>query len=186
MTTWKRGRDLLKARRDRDAMPLDAFVQSMSGADIPTVPGTAVFLTPNPEQVPHSLLHSLKHYKCLHERVVVLNVNFANEPFVPVEQRVKVAPLGERYHRVEVFFGFMDRPDLTGALHRCVDAGMACDLDNTTFFLGRETLIPRKKSDMAWWREKLFIAMSRNAGTVADYFGLPPNRVVELGAQVVL
>jgi KUP system potassium uptake protein len=186
MTTWKRGRDLLKARRDRDAMPLDAFVQSMSGADIPTVPGTAVFLTPHPDQVPHSLLHSLKHYKCLHERVVVLNVNFANEPFVPVEQRVKVAHLGERYHRVEVFFGFMDRPDLTGALHRCVDAGMACDLDNTTFFLGRETLIPRKKSDMAWWREKLFIAMSRNAGTVADYFGLPPNRVVELGAQVVL
>ncbi|MBW8371699.1 MAG: potassium transporter Kup [Thiobacillus sp.] len=186
MTTWKQGRALLKARRDRDAMPLDAFVQSMSGAAVPTISGTAVFLTPHPDQVPHSLLHSLKHYKSLHERVVILNVNFTDEPFVPDEQRVKVAHLGERYHRVEVFFGFMDRPDLTGALHRCMDVGMPCDLENTTFFLGRETMIPRKKSDMAWWREKLFIAMSRNAGTVADYFGLPPNRVVELGAQVVL
>jgi len=186
MTTWKQGRALLKARRDRDAMPLNAFVQSMSGAGVPTISGTAVFLTPHPDQVPHSLLHSLKHYKSLHERVVILNVNFTDEPFVPDEQRVKVAHLGERYHRVEVFFGFMDRPDLTGALHRCMDVGMPCDLENTTFFLGRETMIPRKKSDMAWWREKLFIAMSRNAGTVADYFGLPPNRVVELGAQVVL
>ncbi len=186
MTTWKQGRVLLKTRRDRDAMPLDAFVQSMSGAEVPTVPGTAVFLTPNPDQVPHSLLHSLKHYKSLHERVVILNVNFTDEPFVPDAQRVKVAALGDRYHRVEVCFGFMDRPDLTGALHRCVEAGMTCDMENTTFFLGRETMIPRKKSDMAWWREKLFIAMSRNAGTVADYFGLPPNRVVELGAQVVL
>jgi len=99
MTTWKQGRALLKARRDRDAMPLDAFVQSMSGAEIPTVPGTAVFLTPHPDQVPHSLLHSLKHYKCLHERVVILNVNFTDEPFVPDEQRVRVAHLGERYHR---------------------------------------------------------------------------------------
>jgi len=94
---------------------------------------------------------------------VILNVNFTDEPFVPDEQRVRVAHLGERYHRLEVFFGFMDRPDLTGALHRCMDVGMPCDLENTTFFLGRETMIPKKKSDMAWWREKLFIAMSRNA-----------------------
>jgi KUP system potassium uptake protein len=186
MTTWKRGRDLLRARRDQDAMPLDAFVQSMSGADVPTVPGTAVFLTPNPVQVPHALLHSLKHYKCLHERVVILNVQFTDAPYVAPEQRLQAMPLGGRYYRVEVRFGFMDRPDLTGALHRCVDAGMACELENTTFFLGRETLIPRKKSDMSWWREKIFIGMARNAGTVADYFGLPPNRVVELGAQVVL
>ncbi len=186
MTTWKQGRALLKARRDRDAMPLDAFVQSMSSASVPTVPGTAAFLTPNLEQVPHALLHSLKHYKSLHERVVILNVRFTDTPYEPESELVRVEHLGERYHRVVVRFGFMDRPDLTGALHRCADAGMACDMENTTFFLGRETMIPRRKSDMAWWREKLFIAMSRNAGTVADYFGLPPNRVVELGAQVVL
>ena len=186
MTTWKQGRALLKARRDRDSMPLDAFVQSMRGGSVPTVPGTAVFLTPNPEQVPHSLLHSLKHYKSLHERVVILSVRFTDEPYVPDTARVTVAHLGERYHRVDVRFGFMDRPDLTGALHRCSESGMACDMENTTFFLGRETMIPRRKSDMAWWREKLFIAMSRNAGTMADYFGLPPNRIVELGAQIVL
>ncbi|MCA1979451.1 MAG: potassium transporter Kup [Thiobacillus sp.] len=186
MTTWKQGRALLKARRDRDAMPLDAFVQSMSAGSVPTVPGTAVFLTPNPEQVPHSLLHSLKHYKSLHERVVILNVRFTDAPYVPEARRVRVEHLGGRFHRVEVRFGFMDRPDLPGALHRCAESGLACDLDNTSFFLGRETMIPRRKSDMSWWREKLFIALSRNAGTVADYFGLPPNRIVELGAQIVL
>lgn len=186
MTTWKQGRALLKARRDREAMPLDAFVQSMSHSEVPTVPGTAVFLTPHREQVPHALLHSLKHYKSLHERVVILNVQFVDQPYVPTGQQLTVAPLGERFHRVEVRFGFMDRPDLPSVLHRCADNGLACDMDNTTFFLGRETLIPKKGSDMPWWREKVFVALSRNAGTVADYFGLPPNRIVELGAQIVL
>ena len=186
MTTWKQGRALLKARRDREAMPLDAFVQSMSHSEVPTVPGTAVFLTPHREQVPHALLHSLKHYKSLHERVVILNVQFVDQPHVLPSQQLTVAPLGERFHRVEVRFGFMDRPDLPSVLHRCADNGLACDMDNTTFFLGRETLIPKKGSDMPWWREKVFVALSRNAGTVADYFGLPPNRIVELGAQIVL
>lgn len=186
MTTWKQGRALLKARRDREAMPLDAFVQSMSHSEVPTVPGTAVFLTPHREQVPHALLHSLKHYKSLHERVVILNVQFVDKPHVLPGQQLTVAPLGERFHRVEVRFGFMDRPDLPSVLHRCADNGLACDMDNTTFFLGRETLIPKKGSDMPWWREKVFVALSRNAGTVADYFGLPPNRIVELGAQIVL
>ena len=186
MTTWKQGRALLKARRDREAMPLDAFVQSMSHSEVPTVPGTAVFLTPQQDQVPHALLHSLKHYKSLHERVVILNVQFVDQPHVPAAQQLALDHLGERFHRVEVRFGFMDRPDLPQVLHRCATQGLACDMENTTFFLGRETLIPKKGSDMPWWREKIFVALSRNAGTVADYFGLPPNRIVELGAQIVL
>ncbi len=186
MTTWKRGRDLLKDRRDREAMPLTAFAESMALSEIPTVPGTAVFLTPHPDQAPHALLHSLKHYKCLHERVVIMNVSFTDEPFIPMHRRVKLEAIGGRFQRAVVRFGFMDKPDLTRTLHTCAGKGMPCDLTDTTFFLGRETLIPKKGSDMAWWREKLFIALSRNAGDPATYFGLPPNRVVELGAQVVL
>ncbi len=186
MTTWKRGRELLTARRDRDAMSLDAFAESMAHADVPTVPGTAVFLTPHPEQVPHALLHSLKHYKCLHQRVVILSLAFLDKPFVPMSKRVRVEPFGERFYRVRVEFGFMDRPDLTKTLLTCAGKGLPCDFGDTTFFLGRETLIPKKGSEMALWREKLFIAQARNAGSPAAYFGLPPNRVVELGAQIVL
>jgi KUP system potassium uptake protein len=186
MTTWKRGRELVKARRDRDAMPLEAFVAGMALSEVPIVPGTAVFLTPHPEQVPHALLHSLKHYKCLHERVVILCLTFLDQPFVPMGKRVRVEVLGERFYRVQVAFGFMDRPDLTRTLHTCAGKGLPCGLDDTTFFLGRETLIPKKGSEMAWWREILFIAQARNAGSPASYFGLPPNRVVELGAQIVL
>ena len=186
MTTWKRGRDLLKDRRDREALPLTAFVESMALSDLPTVPGTAVFLTPHPDQAPHALLHSLKHYKCLHERVVIMNVGFTDQPFVPMHRRVTLEAIGGRFHRAKVQFGFMDKPDLTKTLHTCAGKGLPCDFTDTTFFLGREKLIPKKGSDMAWWRQKLFVALSRNAGDPATYFGLPPNRVVELGAQVVL
>jgi KUP system potassium uptake protein len=186
MTTWKRGRELLRARRDRDAMPLAAFAESMAHSELPVVPGTAVFLTPNPEQVPHALLHSLKHYKCLHERVAILSLTFLDKPFVPMSRRVRVEHIGGRFYLVQVEFGFMDRPDLTKTLHTCAGKGLPCDFSDTTFFLGRETLIPKKRSEMAWWREILFITQARNAGSPAAYFGLPPNRVVELGAQIVL
>lgn len=186
MTTWKRGREILKIRRDSESMPIDIFVESMGYDDVPTVRGTAVFLTPNSKQVPHALLHSLKHYKCLHERVIILSMLFLDKPYVPMQERVTVQPISNRFYLVQVDFGFMDSPDLTETLRVCVYQNMPCDLDNTTFFLGRETLIPRKNSAMAWWRQKLFITQSRNADALATYFGLPPNRVVELGAQIVL
>lgn len=186
MTTWKRGREVLKDRRDRDALPLKDFLDQMGQSGLPVIPGTAVFLTPHPDQVPHALLHSLKHFKSLHERVVILNVAFTDQPFVPTHRRVEVEALDGRFHRVRVRFGFMDRPDLGRTLHTCAGKGLPCSPEDTTFILGRETLIAKKGRDMAWWRQQLFIAMARNAGGPARYFGLPPNRVVELGAQVVL
>jgi KUP system potassium uptake protein len=186
MTTWKRGRDLLKDRRDQGGIPLKDFVESMGKADIPTISGTAVFLTPSPRQVPHALLHSLKHYKCLHERVVVLNIRFTDEPYVPLAQRVYMEHLLERFYRVEVRFGFMDQTDLTATLVACENTLMPCDLEDTTFFLGRELLNIGKAGGMATWRKKLFIGQSRLAGTPAAWFNLPVNRVVELGAQVAL
>jgi KUP system potassium uptake protein len=149
MATWHCGRELLSARRDREGMALTEFVAGIATSDLPTVPGTAIYLTPRPEKVPHSLLHSLKHYKCLHERVVVLEIRFANTPFVAPGRRVEVESLGGRFYRVLATFGFMDQPHLTRALHTCASHGLVCDAAESTFFLGRETLIPSRKAPMA-------------------------------------
>jgi len=186
LTTWKQGRRLLNARLEADAIPVDAFIQSCGVGSVTRVPGTAVFLTTNADGVPHALLHSLKHYKALHERIVLATVKVIDVPRVPEAQRVQVERQANDFWRVKVFYGFMDKPDLPAALDWCGEQGLVLDTMDTTFFLGRETLIPKLKSDMPFWREILFVAMFRNAGSAAAYFQLPPNRVVELGTQVVL
>ena len=135
---------------------------------------------------PHALLHSLKHYKCLHERVVVLTAITLDVPRVPPSQRVAVEAINAQFWRVKVYFGFMDEPELPEVLEWCAEQGLRLDLMDTSFFLGRETLVPKLGAEMALWREKLFVAMYRNAGSIANYFRLPPNRVVELGSQIVL
>ena len=140
----------------------------------------------NPDVVPHALLHSLKHYKSLHERVVLLTAVTLDVPHVPPAQHVAVESINAQFHKVKVFFGFMDDPDLPDVLEWCAEQGLRLDMMDTSFFLGRETLVPTVGADMALWREKLFVAMYRNAGSVANYFNLPPNRVVELGSQVAL
>jgi len=184
MTTWKRGRWLLHKRLDDDALPLDIFVQST--ADVTKVPGTAIFMSGQESKVPHALLHSIKHYKCLHERVVIMHVEIHDEPYVPVTERADVQPLNDQFYMVSIHYGFMDEINLPQALAQCERFGLKFDLMDTSFFLGRETLIPKLHSEMLYWREKLFIAMYRNAGSAAAYFKIPPNRIVELGAQVVL
>jgi len=184
LTTWKRGRRLVSQRLAADAMPLDIFVGSVG--DVPKVPGTAVFLTANPEGVPHALLHSLKHYKCLHEHVVILHVSVLEEPYVNAAESVQTTRLNDQFFSVRMHYGFMDEVDVPKTLAACAKAGPVVDAMNTSYFLGRETQIPKVKSDMALWREKIFITMFRNAGSSAAYFKIPPNRVVELGAQVVL
>jgi KUP system potassium uptake protein len=186
MTTWKRGRSLLHSRLLADAMPLEDFVRNISGSSVQTIPGTAVFMTQNLSAVPHALTHSLKHYKALHEKIVLLTVAAVDEPTVPDGRRLEVARIDDRFYTITVRYGFMDQPDLPHALALCDASVLAFDMMDTSFFLGRETLIPRLGSEMALWREKLFVAMFRNAGSAAAYFKLPPNRVVELGAQVVM
>ena len=186
LTTWKRGRLLLSQRLATESIPLDVFVKSVANNGVPTVPGTAVFMTNNPEVTPHALLHSLKHFKCLHQRMVILNVVPLDVPYVAENQRATAQRVNSQFWKVKVFFGFMDVPNLPESLAWCGEQGLDIDFMDTSFFLGRETLIPRLHSEMAFWREKLFIAMFRNAGSAATYFQLPPNRVVELGSQVVL
>jgi KUP system potassium uptake protein len=135
---------------------------------------------------PHALLLNLRHNKCMHERVVFLSVTTESAPFVSRRRRVEIEPLKEGFHRVNLRFGFMQDPDVPRALEGVKIAGRKFDMMETTFFLGRETLIPKGALGMAIWRERLFALMSRNATSAMAFFRLPPNRVVELGAQIEL
>ncbi|MCM8594832.1 MAG: potassium transporter Kup [Candidatus Accumulibacter sp.] len=186
MTTWKRGRELLESRLASDAVDLKPFVASVAGGGIERVPGTAVFLTHDPESVPHALLHSLKHYKALHEQVVFLSVKVLDVPYVGEDERIELRRLNADFSQLSVRYGFMDEPDIPAALALCPRVGLEVDMMDTTFFIGRETLIPTLGSGMVYWRAVVFAGMFRNAGSATAYFKLPSNRVVELGSQVVL
>jgi KUP system potassium uptake protein len=186
MTTWKRGRLLLAERLKGERLELSAFLESLA-ASMPTrVAGTSVFLNADPKGVPHALLHNLMHNKVLHERVVLVSAQFFDVPYVPDIDRVEVRRLSDNFWSVIVQYGFKDEPDIPLALSMCAEAGLEFNALDTTYFIGRETLIPRLKSEMAFWREKLFIAMFRNGGSATTFFKIPSNRVVELGTQVVL
>ncbi len=185
MATWRRGREILFERLRSASVALEPFLKSLFLAPPNRVPGTAVFLTATPESTPHALLHSLKHYKVLHERVVFLTVSFRDVPWVSFEDRVVCEPLGSDCWRVQVRYGFMNRPDVTRALELCAPLGLKFDPMETSFFLSREKIVPVEgPGGMAFWRERMFAAMARNAGSVTDYFNIPPNRVVELGTRV--
>jgi len=186
MTTWKRGRQLLSDRLKGERLELSMFIDSLSTSMPTRVYGTSVFLNADPKGVPHALLHNLMHNKVLHERVVLVSVMFYDVPFVPDIDRVEVKQLKENFWSVIVQYGFKDEPDIPAAMLLCAEAGLEFSALETSYFIGRETLIPRLNSDMAFWREKLFVAMFRNAGSATAFFKIPSNRVVELGTQVVL
>ena len=187
LITWKQGRTLMHARLKENAFSLATFLEHMPPKnEVPRVTGTAMFLTSNPEGVPQALLHNLKHNKVLHQRVVLVTVEVLDIPRVATAQRVVVEQLQHGFWRVRAYFGFMDHPDLPEALEWCAEQGLQIDMMDTSFFLGRETLIPKLGSRMPLWREKLFITMFRNASSATSYFRLPPNRVVELGTQLEL
>ena len=186
MTTWKRGRQLLADRLKGERIELPLFLESLA-ASMPTrVAGTSVFLNSDPNGVPHALLHNLMHNKVLHERVVLVSAQFFDVPYVPVIDRVEVRALRDNFWSVIVQYGFKDEPDIPLALAQCADAGLEFNALDTSYFIGRETLIPKLDSEMAFWREKLFVAMSRNGGSATAFFRIPSNRVVELGTQVEL
>ena len=143
-------------------------------------------MTPDPDSVPHAMLHSLKHYKALHEQIIILSVKVFDVPYVPDVDRVEVHRLPGNFAQVVVQYGFKDEPDIPAALALCADAGLDIDMMDASFFLGRETLIPKLGSQMAYWRAVLFVAMFRNASSATAFFKIPSNRVVELGSQIVL
>jgi len=186
LTTWKAGRGLVSQRINAHALPLDDFVEAIETSDIMTVPGTAVFMTPCADRVPHALLHNLKHNKVLHERVVIAAVASPPVPRVPEDDRMVVECLSPRFYRVSISYGFMEQPDVPAVLDRCTSCGLDFDPMTTSYFLGRETVVPDKGGAMPYWREAIFAALYRNARTAADFFRLPPNQVVELGTRVTL
>ena len=187
LSTWKRGREILFAKLHPGAIPLEPFIKSITEHPPLRVPGTAVFLTASQEGVPHALLHNLNHNKVLHERVVLLTVRSEDIPHVPDSQRIDVVPLGHDFFRVTVHYGFKDEPDLPEALEGCKCKGLEFSMMETSFFLSRQTLVPMPdEPGMAFWREKLFAAMSRNATSATVFFKIPSNRVVELGTRIEL
>jgi KUP system potassium uptake protein len=185
LTTWKKGRRLLLARIDEDAMPVDIFLKSLSGR-IHHVPGTAIFMTGRPQGIPSALLHNLKHNKILHERNILLTVEMRPVAHVPMARRLLAEELGAGFHRLTMIFGFMDDPDVPAALSHAGEIGLPINIMETSFFLSRETIVASMLPGMMKWREFLFAWMSRNATTAMDFFGLPINRVVELGTQVAI
>ena len=185
MTTWRTGRGLLLERLRGGSPPLDGFVKSLLASPPGRVPGTAVFLISSPDSTPNALLHSLKHYKVLHERNVFLHVEFLAVSRIDDANRVECEVLADDCWRVRVRYGFIDDPDVPQALERCSPQGLRIDPMGATYFLSREKIVPGVQDEgMAPWRDRLFVAMARNAGSVTDFFRLPTNRVVELGTRV--
>ena len=185
MTTWKRGRTLLSSILRRSSLPLDLFLRDVANRKPVRVPGTAVFMTSDPEGTPVVLLHHLKHNKVLHEQIMLMSIISQEVPEVPDEERVEVERLPENFVRVVARYGFMETPNVPEIMEYCEESGIAhLRPHEISFFLGRERLIPTGSSRMAQWRKKLFGIMSRNAQGATEFFQIPPNRVVELGAQI--
>ncbi|SME98249.1 KUP system potassium uptake protein [Tistlia consotensis] len=185
MSTWARGRALLRARLVRQKGSLEDFLARLEADPPLRVPGTAVFLTSAEPAVPPILLHHLEHNQVLHEQVLLLTVTTAEEPRVRAEERLSVEALEQGFLRVRVSYGFMQSPNVPVALRLAEELGLEIDLEHTTYYLGREAVIASDKvPGMALWREKLFAFLSRNAVAATAFYNLPPERVVELGIQV--
>jgi KUP system potassium uptake protein len=183
LTTWARGRRIVRAHLNRSAMTTEMFIAS-TVRSLKRVPGTAVFLSAGANGVPPALLHNVKHNKVLHERVVILTVHIQGVPQVGQEARVEAHPLDAGFCRIVLHYGFMEDIDIPAALARIDGCGPPFRAMDTSFFLGRQTLIPSSRPGMALWREKLFAWMVRNAESATEFFKLPVNRVVELGSQL--
>ena len=184
MTTWATGRRLVRLRLEASALSQEMLVESLGRRPPISVPGTAIFMTSSSGRSPVALLHSLKHYQAIHQRVIFMTLIVEDEPWVPPSRRVEVTPLGEGFWRVTGRFGFMQKPNVPRLLRQCAGHGLEVAAEQATFFLGREIIVPSAKPGMARWREHLFALASSVAQQPATYFQIPVGRVIELGQQV--
>lgn len=182
--TWRDGREILFALRAKNSVALDDFIASLNVTSMQRVGGTAVYMTPATDSVPSALLHNLKHNRVLHERVVMLTVRTEETPRVAEEQRVSVEALPKRFYRVILRYGFMEKPDVTAGLLACGPLGLNIDMMLTSFFLGRENLVPSVRPRMMLWRENLFIALNKLSQSAPDFYRIPADRVIEVGTKV--
>jgi KUP system potassium uptake protein len=184
MTTWRRGRGLLTATLRRGELPIERFIGSIATHPQQRVPGTAVYLFPDPGATPPALLANLRHNGVLHETVIIVAVKTADVPHVPQARRATLHHHGEGFHEVMLQFGFMDAPDVPTALANIVTGEFGFDPTDATFVLGRETVVSSGSRGMAPWRRHLFAAVHRNAASAVEHFQLPRTQVIEIGTQI--
>jgi len=184
MTTWNRGREIVQDLLRRGMLPIDLLLADLANRKTARVPGLAVFMTREPEGAPVVLLHHLKHNKVLHEQVVLLSVTSEEVPEIPDDERITIQRLPQGFYRITARYGFMETTNVPGILARAREAGIESKPLETTYYLGREQLIPTGTTPLWTWRKKLFVFMSRNSRSATAFYGIPPNRVVELGAQI--
>jgi len=186
MWTWTRGAQILTDKTRRDSIQLTELTEILKARAPHRAPGTAIFLTSDPDVAPVALMHNLKHNKVLHEKNVILTVKTTETPRVKDEDRIKIEPVNEDFKKVTVAYGFMESPNLPKALGLCRKLGLKFDIMATSFFLGRRSVVPSAQSGMPLWQDRLFIYLMRNAANPTDFFKIPPGRVVELGTQVTV
>jgi KUP system potassium uptake protein len=186
IVTWRRGTAILASKTRRTEVPIDTLFRNLEKKPPHIVPGTAVFLTSDPDFAPTAMLHNLKHNKVLHEHNVILTIVTADTPRVPEEERVQFTPLSEHFAKVSLKFGYMDTPNVPKALAIARKHGWQFDIMSTSFFLSRRTLRPSPQSGMPGWQDHLFIALARSASDATDFFQIPTGRVVEVGTQVTV
>ncbi|MDP1640732.1 MAG: potassium transporter Kup [Phenylobacterium sp.] len=186
MWTWMRGAQILTDKTRRDSIQLAELTEILKARAPHRAPGTAIFLTSDPDVAPVALMHNLKHNKVLHEKNVILTVRTTETPRVKDEDRIKIEPVNEDFKKVVVAYGFMESPNLPKALGLCRKLGLKFDIMATSFFLGRRSVVPSAQSGMPLWQDRLFIYLMRNAANPTDFFKIPPGRVVELGTQVTV
>ncbi|MFT4934233.1 MAG: KUP system potassium uptake protein [Pseudoalteromonas distincta] len=186
MWTWMRGAQILTDKTRRDSIQLTELTEILKARAPHRAPGTAIFLTSDPDVAPVALMHNLKHNKVLHEKNVILTVRTTETPRVKDEDRIKIEPVNEDFKKVVVAYGFMESPNLPKALGLCRKLGLKFDIMATSFFLGRRSVVPSAQSGMPLWQDRLFIYLMRNAANPTDFFKIPPGRVVELGTQVTV
>ena len=186
MATWTRGANILTAKTRRDSVPLVDLMEILRARAPHRAPGTAIFLTSDPDMTPVALMHNLKHNKVLHERNIILTVRTTETPRVQEEDRVRIEKVNDDFKKVIVNYGFMESPNIPKALAVCRKQGLKFDIMATSFFLGRRSIVPSANSGMPLWQDRLFIYLMKNAANPTDFFKIPPGRVVELGAQVTV
>ena len=186
MWTWVRGTQILAAKTHKDSLPLADLIEMLRARPPHRAPGTAIFLTSDPEIAPVALMHNLKHNKVLHEKNVILTVRTSDRPRVAEADRVRIEPISDDFKKLVISYGFMERPNVPKALGVCRKQGLKFDIMSTSFFLGRRSVIASASQGMPLWQDKLFIFLMRNAANPTDFFHIPPGRVVELGAQVAV